>query len=195
MKGMACGSVGLAVIVAVSGARAEPARYTLDPEHTTIAFLVHHIGYAKVLGVFRELEGSFMFDEETGTLSDILVSVQSSSVDTHHDDRDEHIRSDDFLDAREFPTVRFAADTGSRTGERSFDIEGRLQLLGRELPLTLNAVWNKSAEYPIAGRPYVIGVSARTRLNRSDYGMSYALDNGWVGDEVDLIIEFEARRN
>lgn len=186
--------IGLAAAAAITASNAEPARYTLDPEHATVAFLVQHIGYAKVLGVFKELDGSFVFDEESGELTDIEVTVQADSVDTLHRQRDEHLRSDDFLDAKTFPEVAFLADSARRIDARNFEVEGRLRLLDREMPLRLQATWNKSAEYPISGRPYVIGVSARAKLNRSDYGMSYAVDNGWVGDEVELIIEFEARR-
>lgn len=187
-------SLALAVMFATFAAQAQPARYTLDPEHTTIAFLVAHIGYAKVLGVFKEIEGSFVFDEQSGELTDIAVSVNVDSVDTLHEARDEHLRSDDFLDARKFPEVSFRAEAARRLDARDYEVSGHLRLLDRELPMTLRATWNKGAEYPIGGRPYVIGVSARGELKRSDYGMSYGVDNGWVGDEVELIIEFEARR-
>ena len=188
-------SIALATMLTALAVQAEPARYTLDPEHTTIAFLVAHIGYAKVLGVFKEIEGSFVFDEQSGELTDVAVNVNAQSVDTLHEARDEHLRSGDFLDVRRFPEVTFRADSARRIDARDYEIAGRLRLLGHELPLTLHATWNKSAEYPIGGRPYVIGVSARGELKRSDYGMSYAVDNGWVGDEVELIIEFEARRD
>ena len=94
----------------------------------------------------------------------------------------------------------FTADGGTRQGERDYVVEGQLELLGQSHPLTLEATWNKSAEYPIGGgvfggKPYVMGVSARGSFERGAYGMDYALDNGWVGNEVELIIEFEARRD
>ena len=87
-------------------------------------------------------------------------------------------------------------------GEQTWTIEavtdqGTLTLLGKSQPLTLQATWNKSAESPLGGfgrKPYVMGVSARGSFKRSAYGMNYAVANGWVGDEVPLIIEFEAVR-
>jgi polyisoprenoid-binding protein YceI len=90
--------------------------------------------------------------------------------------------------------MRFTADGARRTGERTFEIVGRLELLGRSEPLTLSATWNKSETYPIGRAAYVMGVSARGNLQRSAFGMDYAVDNGWVGDEVEIIVEFEARR-
>jgi polyisoprenoid-binding protein YceI len=155
---------------------------------------VEHIGYAKVLGFFREGGGSYRFDEQTGALSDVVIEVETESVFTSHDRRDQHLRSADFLDTRRFPTMTFTTTSARRTGEQTFEVEGSLEMLGVSGPLTLSASWNKSAEYPIGDRQYVMGVSARGTLQRSDFGMTYGVENGWVGDTVEIIIEFEACR-
>lgn len=178
---------------------AEPAEYRIDPEHLSIGFLVEHIGYASVLGLFRKAEGSFRFDENTGVMTDLRVVIDTASVFTNHKKRDEHLRSADFLNSREFPQMTFTAAVARPASGRRYQVQGQLELLGRRRPLALEVDWNKSAEYPFggglfSGRPYVMGVSARGRFKRSDYGMNYAVDNGWVGDEVRLIIEFEAIR-
>lgn len=175
-------------------ARAEPYPYSIDPEHLSVGFLVEHVGYAKVLGLFREANGSFRFDEDTGELSDISITVSTTSVFTSHERRDAHLRSADFLDARQFPSMTFSAATARRIDEKSFEVEGDLRLLGVTRPLKLNATWNKSGAYPFGHGQYVIGVSARGSLERSSFGMSYGVDNGWVGDTVEIIIEFEALR-
>ena len=178
---------------------AEPARYEIDPDHLSIGFLVDHVGYAKLLGMFRKASGSFTFDEASGELSDVVVTVDTESVFSNHRKRDEHLRSADFLNSAEFPQMVFRAQGATPIGERRYRIEGELELLGQSRPLTLEATWNKSAEYPfggglLGGKPYVTGVSARGSFLRSAYGMDYSVDNGWVGDEVELIIEFEAQR-
>ena len=179
--------------------RAEPAEYKIDPDHLSIGFLVHHIGYAATLGMFRKAEGSFRFDEETGVMTDLRVVIDTASVFTNHKKRDDHLRAADFLNSREFPQMVFTAAEARPSAGRSYRVEGELELLGQPRPVTLEAVWNKSAEYPfggslLSGKPYVMGVSARGVFKRSDYGMNYAVENGWVGDEVHLIIEFEAIR-
>lgn len=190
----------LATSVLVTGlmfsllAHADNATYKLDPDHTSVGFLVEHIGYAKVLGLFRKTRGSYQFDELTAELSQLSVVVETDSVFTNHKKRDKHLRSADFLNSREFSQMTFSAATAKRTGDRTYLIVGQLDLLGVTRPLTLTATWNKSAEYPFDGNPYVMGVSARGTFSRSEHGMTYAVANGWVGNDVELIIEFEARR-
>jgi polyisoprenoid-binding protein YceI len=181
----------------MSTAHAQAARYELDPDHTTVAFLVDHIGYAKVLGMFRSARGSYRFDEATATLSEVRIEVETASVFSNQRKRDDHLKGPDFLNSGEFPKMVFTATGAKRTGDKTFDISGQLELLGKSQPLTLQATWNKSAESPLGGplgKPYVMGVSARGSFKRSAYGMNYAVANGWVGDEVPLIIEFEAIR-
>jgi len=174
-------------------AQAAPARFQLDPEHISMGFLVEHLGYAKVLGMFRAVRGSYSFDEDTGQLSDVRIEVDTRSVFTSHAKRDQHLMSADFLNANEFPRMVFTAPGARKTGDRSFEIAGQLELVGRSLPLTLTATWNKSGISPL-DKTYVMGVSARGSFKRSSYGMNYGVSNGWVGDEVPLILEFEAKR-
>ena len=186
-----------AALLATAPAQAQAARYEIDPDHLTVAFLVDHIGYAKVLGMFRSARGSYRFDEATATLSEVRIEVETASVFSNQKKRDDHLKGPDFLNSGEFPRMVFTAAAARRTGERTFDIAGELELLGKKQPLTLQATWNKSAESPMGGfggKPYVMGVSARGSFKRSTYGMNYAVTNGWVGDEVPLIIEFEAIR-
>jgi polyisoprenoid-binding protein YceI len=189
-----CATVALA-----APAHPKPAKYEIDPEHFAVGFLVHHVSYSKVLGMFRKATGTYVFDEATGALSGVKLVVDTASVFTNHTKRDEHLKSADFLNAAEFPRMTFTADAARRTGDRTFVIEGRLELLGRTNPVTLEATWNKSAEYAFStslfgGKQYRMGVSARGSFKRSAFGMKYAVDNGWVGDDVELIVEFEARR-
>lgn len=191
------GSLLALYLAAPRAAVAEPEQFDIDPEHFTVAFLVEHIGYAKTLGQFRKAGGRFSFDESTGALSDIEVTVDTESVDTNHKKRDEHLRGKDFLQVDVHPQMTFVAKTVSKSGERSYTISGDLTLIGQTRSVTLEASWNKIGEYPFGGvvsKPYVIGVSARGSFKRSAFGMMYAVDNGWVGDDVELILEFEARR-
>jgi polyisoprenoid-binding protein YceI len=188
---------GLPVLVgmlAASETPAELADYRIDPAHATVAFLVTHVGFARVLGRFRSVEGTYRFDEATGELAGLEVVIETDSVFTDHERRDEHLRSDELLNVGEFPEMRFTATQARRTGERVFEVEGQLELLGQSRPLTLSVTWNKSGEYPFGGRRYGMGVSARGTFARSAYGMTYGIANGWVGDEVEIIIEIEAVR-
>jgi len=184
-----------ACFVASATAHAQPARYEIDPEHFSVGFLVDHLGYAKVLGLFQKAGGSFTFDEKAGTLSDVRIAIDSASVFTGHRKRDDHLRGTDFLNAVEFPQIVFKGASAKRAGERTFVVEGQLEMLGKTQPVTVNFTWNKSAQYELPGvKAYVMGASGRGSFKRSAFGMSYAVANGWVGDTVELILEFEARR-
>ena len=196
----ACLSTVAVVFLLQSGAGvAKPEKYEIDPEHATFAMRVSHIGYYDMIGLFTEGSGSFTFDEKALSVSDIAVTVKTASFFSGHRKRDDHVRSADFLNAKEFPEMTFVGKSSERTGKRTGKINGELTLRGVSRPLTLDIIWNKSGEYPFGGglfgkKPYVIGLNARGTLNRSDFGMTYALANGLVGDRVELILGLEARR-
>jgi len=184
----------MAAFLAATAARAEPARFTLDPEHTSITFFVHHIGYADLAGMFLEAEGSFVYDEETQELSELEVVVDTASVFTNHEERDKHLRSADFLNVEEYPTMTFVGTKTEQLGPNEGRITGELTLLGTTRPVTLEARLNKTGRYPFGDEHYALGVDARGSIRRSDFGMTYAVDNGWVGDEIAFVIGFEAIR-
>ena len=186
---------GLLALLPAQRAAAEFARYEIDPAHFSIGFLVHHIGYADTLGMFLEGGGSFSFDESAPAVKDIEVTIEAGSVFTNHDKRDDHVRGGDFLDAGDHPEIRFVGTDAKPTGETTGQVMGDLTLRGVTRPVTLDVTMNKIGAYPFGdGPPYVVGVSARTTIKRSDFGMTYAVENGWVGDEVEVILEFEAIR-
>jgi polyisoprenoid-binding protein YceI len=174
--------------------RAAPERYQLDPNHMAIAFLVSHVGFAKTLGQFTRAEGSFVFDPEKPAISDIAVTIDTTSVDTQHEERDKHLRAQDFLWVEQHPQITFHGASAEQTGPRTGRVTGDLTIRGVTKPVTLDIVWNKSAQYPFGDMHYATGVSARAKIKRSDFGMTYALEGGLVGDEVDIILEFEGIR-
>ena len=185
-----------AVVLALSsaGALAEPKNYKLDPSHTTVAFLVNHIGFSRMLGRFIELEGDFTYDEDTQTLSNLRVTVQTKSVYSAHKARDEHVRNKDFLNAKEHPEMVFTADGGTPEGPNQGKVTGQLTLLGQTHPLTLDVTLHKSDVYPFGHSRHTLGISVRGSVLRSQYGMTYGVAAGMVGDAVDVIIETEAIR-
>ncbi|MEO0978874.1 MAG: YceI family protein [Pseudomonadota bacterium] len=183
-----------ALALAATPALAEPHRYELDPTHTTIAFMVDHIGYADTLGVFLEFEGGFTYDMDTQELSDVEITVQTASVQSFNEARDNHVRNKDFLDVEQFPVMTFTADGGTPASDTTGTVTGNLTLLGKTQPLTLDVTLKKAADYPFGHKRFTLGISARGTVERSAYGMNYAVDNGFVGDEVQLIIETEAMR-
>ena len=167
-------------------------RYTLDPAHTTVAFLIDHVGYAKTLGLFTDVSGSFIFEQDTGTVTDISISVGTASVNSANEARDKHVRSKDFLNVSEYPEMTFTASSASIDPDGAGEISGELTLLGKTQSLTLSIQLNKADDYPFGHKRFTLGVSASGTLDRSDYGMDYGVANALVGDQVNLILETEA---
>lgn len=184
----------LTVLVLNTGsAHAAPADWEIDPEHFSIAFEAGHVGYQQQIGMFLDAAGSFRYDPETRELSAGRVEVQAESVFTNHDERDGHLRSDDFLDTANHSLVVFQA-TGYTPDDDSDSgtLTGDLTLLGNTHPVALDVTINKHDTYPFGHRRETLGISARTTIQRSRWGMDYALD--LVSDEVTLRFEFEALR-
>ncbi|HET8800116.1 MAG TPA: YceI family protein [Marinobacter sp.] len=174
---------------------AEPATFVVDDEHFSMMFEIMHIGYAPVMGLFRDVEGQFVYDEQARTLNSGTLVFQSDSIYTNHEERDEHLRSDDFLDSDDHPEIRFSVTGFETTGQNTGKVTGDLTLLGKIRPVTLDVTLNKSAEYPIGHEEYTLGITAETTLKRSEWGMTYGLDPALVGDEVTLRFGFEANRD
>ena len=188
-------ALAVLALATAAPAKAEPALFKIDSSHLAIAFLVHHIGYADTLGQFLEAEGSFRYDEAANRLSDLSVTIQADSVFTNHGKRDDHLRGGDFLAVDDHPEITVVGTAATATGETSGRVTGDLTILGVTRPVTLEVERNKIGPYPFGeGPPYVVGISARGTVKRSDFGMSYAVENGWVGDEIEVIIELEAVR-
>lgn len=188
-------SAVLASLVLVSPqVMAEPATYVVDDEHFSMNFEIMHIGYAPVMGMFREVEGKFEYDEETRTLNSGSLVFRSKSVFTNHKKRDDHLRKDDFLHSSKFKDITFTITDFEPSGENTGVVTGDLTLLGKTRPVEVDVTLNKAAEYPIGHEEYTMGFTAETTIKRSEWGMTYGLDPALVGDEVKLRFGFEAIR-
>lgn len=188
---LARASLVAALLAAPVPSVAEPVAFDLDPAHTTVAFLVDHIGYARTLGWFTEVSGSFVYNATERTVTDIRIEVVPASVFTNDERRDEHVRNADFLDVDSHPAIVFTAEGGEVTGENTGIVRGELTLLGETRPVEVAVTLNKDAPYPFGHEKRTLGISAEATVVRSEYGMTYAL-GGLVGDEVDVLIEMEA---
>lgn len=189
-------SLTCATVLALTplAAAAEMASYKIDREHAVVAFLVDHLGYAKALGRFADIQGQFDYDPEAKELGKVEVTLGAASVQSDNDARDGHVRGKDFLHVDDHPAITFTADGGTATSDTTGTVTGTLTLRGVSQPVTLDVTLNKVANYPFAHKAETVGFSARGSILRSDFGMDYAVANGFVGDEVQILIEVEANR-
>lgn len=171
---------------------AEPARWNLDPEHSTIEFRVTHMVVSKTTGRFMDYAGYVDLDAEDGTVTAIEATIKAESVNTNHIKRDTHLRNAEFLDVKLYPTITYKMKNYKKTSE-GFTAMGDLTLHGVTKEVLLTGRYNGSTKDPWGNTR--AGFSAEGKLNRKDFGMIWnkTLDNGGlvVGDEVQIRLDVE----
>jgi len=171
---------------------AEPARWNLDPEHSTIEFRVTHMVVSKTTGRFTDYAGFVDMDAETGTVMAIEATIEAGSVNTNHEKRDAHLRNADFLDVKQYPTMTFKMKSYKKTAE-SFAAVGDFTLHGVTKEVILVGRYNGATKDPWGNTR--AGFSAEGKLNRKDFGLVWnkTLDSGGlvVGDEVQIRLDIE----
>ena len=191
-------AIALVAAAVPLAAFAAPENYTMDPYHTYPQFEVSHLGFSHMRGRFDRTTGKFTVDRAAKTGSLELV-VQTASISTGDNDkgsrpraRDEHLRSPDFFNVAEFPTMTFKG-TGVRfQGDNVQSIDGQITLLGVTRPLTITLDTWKCGPHPLSKKE-MCGGNAQGTVKRSDFGMKFGIPA--VGDELKLWIEFEAYKD
>ncbi len=180
--------VVLAGLVVASPSSA--ADYKIDPNHTHILFFVDHLGFSKMIGFFTTFTGGISFDPAKPEASKLNVAIKTASLQTHFPPRDSDLKGADWFNVKEFPQMTFVGSSFTKKDDKSGEIVGNLTLLGVTKPVTLEVTFNKAGRRGDGAD--TVGFSARGSLKRSDFGMK--TDLGYIGDDVDLIIETEATR-
>jgi polyisoprenoid-binding protein YceI len=169
------------------------AEFTLDKDHSHAGFQVRHI-VTKLQGEFKDLEGSFTFDEKNPASAAGKFVVKAASVNTNHEKRDTHLRSADFFDVEKFPTLSFESKKVTSAGGKKFLLNGDLTIHGVTRPVTFDMEFLGLEKSPFGD--YRAGFSATTKINRKDYGIVWnkVLDSGGVlvGEEVEINMQVEA---
>ena len=169
----------------------QPARWTLDASHSTVAFSVRHMMITNVRGEFRTLSGDVTFAPGQPEAATVRASIDAASIHTREEKRDAHLRGADFFDADAHPSITFASRVVSATAG-GYDVVGDLTIRGTTREVTLS-VEDVTAEHTDPWGQRRIGASAKTKIRRSDFGMTWnaALEAGGllVGDEIAITID------
>ena len=168
--------------------------WKIDPTHSSVEFRVKHMLVTTVRGRFTDVAGDLYGDLDNPLDGEVDVTIDAASVDTRQEQRDVHLRSADFLDVENFPTITFKS-TGVEVLEKDhLHISGDLTIHGVTRPVTLDTHINGTGKTPFGTE--VVGASATTSFNRKDFGLNWnvALEaGGWlVGDKINVDLEIEA---
>jgi len=165
--------------------------YTLDPTHTRIGFVARHAMVTKVRGQFNEFDGSAVIDADDFTRSSAQLTIQAASIDTRNEQRDGHLRSNDFLALEEYPQITFVSTAVAQTGATSLELTGDLTIKGVTRSVTVPFEFEGAATDPYGNLR--VGFEGSVVINRKDYGVSWnaALETGGVLVSEKITLEFE----
>jgi polyisoprenoid-binding protein YceI len=164
--------------------------YQIDPVHSSLLFRVKHMDTAYVYGMFTSMKGTVVVDEANPARSSINIEVDANSVYTHNEQRDNHLRSPDFFNTRQFPTITFKSTQVRRINANTVQVRGDLTMRGVTRPITANVTLTGKGKNP-QGKD-IIGFETTFTIRRSEFGIRYGLPG--LGDEVQVTLSIEAAR-
>lgn len=172
----------------------KPTQWQIDPAHSAAHFSVRHLMISNVRGEFTKLSGSAVLDQADPSKSTVEVTIQTASINTREPQRDEHLRSADFLDVANHPTITFKSKRNEAVELEYYKLTGDLTIRGVTKEVVLD-VDGPTAPVKDPWGNQRVAVSATTKVNRQDYGVKWnaTLDNGGVvvGDDVNITIDAE----
>lgn len=180
--------IALGGLMALSGSL-YAADYAIDKEgqHAFINFKTGHMGFSILHGRFNDFDGSFSWDSANPEASKIEVTINTASVDSNHAERDEHLRSADFLNANKHPQATFVSTQVESTGDDTLKVTGDFTFNGVTKPIVIDARFVGEGEDPWGG--YRAGFEGTTRIKLADYNVSMDLGPASAVVELDLTIE------
>ena len=176
-------TTGLAMVMATSFS-ATAADYVIDTSgaHASINFKISHLGYSFIKGRFNKFSGDFSYDASNVAASKVNVTVDTSSLDTNHAERDKHIRSNDFIYASKYPQAKFTSTKVTDKGNGKLAINGELTLHGKTRPITIEASFIGEGKDPWGG--YRAGFVGTTRLELADFDIAVMGPSSYVDMEL-----------
>jgi polyisoprenoid-binding protein YceI len=171
--------------------------YTIDPAHSSADFKVRHLMVSNVRGEFSGISGTVAFDDQTPANSKVEAKIPAATVQTRDAQRDTHLKSADFFDVEKFPEITFVSKKVEKAGDGEHKVTGDLSIHG----VTREVVLEVEGPTPEIKDPWGVtrmGASAKTKINRKDFGLVWngPLETGGVlvGDNVDIQLDLELTR-
>lgn len=179
-------ALGLALVLPTLAHAADT--YKIDKVHSSVLFKAKHLGASYLYGAFTDVAGTITVDTANPAGSAIDLTIKTDSITTHDETRDKHLKSPDFFNAKQFPTITFKSKSVTKVDDKTSTVVGDLTLHGVTKPVTAKVSYVGTGKDPQGNT--LIGYEASLTIKRSDFGITY-----WVpaiDDEVPLIIAIEA---
>lgn len=167
--------------------------WNIDPSHSTIGFAVKHLMISTVRGRFADFSGTITVNEAEPAKSTVSVTIQAGSIDTRAEQRDAHLRSPDFFDAEQHPTLTFVSKRVEGNPAGSFKVIGDLTIRGVTHEVALDATFDGTGKDPWGNERRAF--SAQAKINREQFGLTWnqALEAGGLLVSPDVKIEVESQ--
>src|SRR5699024_920870 len=166
-------------------------KWILDGAHTNVNFSVKHMMVSKVKGSFEKIEGTVEGDPENLAGGKVNVKIDTSTINTNNEDRDNHLRSADFFDVENHPAIEFESTDIKAKGDDTYEVVGNISMNGVTKEHTFEFEYNGTCKNPWGVT--VVGFEGSTKLSRKEFGLTWnqALETGGflVGDEIKITIE------
>jgi polyisoprenoid-binding protein YceI len=165
--------------------------YTIDPGHTEIGFVARHAMVTKVRGRFNQFEGSGVVDSDDFSRSSVNLTIEAASIDTRNEQRDAHLRSNDFLAMEDYPQITFRSTSITQTSDTTLELTGDLTIRGVTNSITIPFEYQGQATDPFGN--VRAGFEGSVVINRKDYGVNWnaPLEAGGVLVSEKITLEFE----
>lgn len=171
--------------------------WVVDTVHSEIGFSVKHMMISKAKGTFEDFSAVIEADPEDLTDSKIEVTIDTASINTRNEDRDNHLRSADFFDAENNQNITFIATDIKKKSDSNYDVTGDLTIRGTTKPVTVDVEYEGQSKDPMGGST-VAGFSGKTKINRKEFGLTWnaAVETGGVlvGEDVTINFELEVHK-
>jgi polyisoprenoid-binding protein YceI len=163
--------------------------FSVDPSHAEIGFSVRHLMVSNVKGTFNTFEGTLDYDIATKELKSVQRSISTASIDINNDKRDEHLKTVEYFNIKNFPKMEFQSTAIEKKNDGSFEVTGNLKVLGADHEVVLPVTINGPVDDPWGNKR--IGIESAALLNRRDLGITSS-PAAMIGDKVNMSINAEA---
>lgn len=176
-------------LAALMALPAQAAEYVIDTEgaHAFIQFKISHLGYSWLYGRFNEFSGEFSYDRNNLAAAKINLTIDTASIDSNHAERDQHLRSADFLNVEQFPESSFISTKVVPTSGDNFELHGKFTLNGVTKDIVIAAEKIGEGQDPWGG--YRAGFAGTTAIGLKDFGINYDLGPAATTVYLELSVE------